>query len=107
MPNTVTYSIDNMRAIVPTGKVAQDNPERFLTVHGSAFYPVDEKGKRGEKLSITSKAIDKAEAQSEGFAIDLEKGTLTLPQGRRGRSATEGLSVADLTAYLATLTPSE
>jgi hypothetical protein len=101
--NTLTYSIDGMRVVEPQGRTAEKNPDRFLTVLGSAFYPVDEKGKRGEKLSITSKNIDKADVTAEGFAIDLKAGTLTLPTAQRGRKASEGLSADELAAKLAAL----
>jgi len=103
MPSTISYQVVDMRVIFPEGKVAEKNPDRFATVHGSAFYAVDEKGKRGEKLSITSKVIDNEDTQAEGFALSLENGTLTLPEGRRGRKAADGVSQDEINARLAAL----
>lgn len=99
--STLSYSIDGMRVTKPTTKVAAAHPDRLFTVLGKAFYPVDEKGKRGDKLSITSKNVDREDATGEGFSIDLVKGTLTLPTAQRGRKASEGISADELTALLA------
>lgn len=106
MPNLVTYIIDNMRVLPVTEKVAAKNPDRVLTVAG-VFHSTNANGKRGEKLSFASKAIDREDALAEGFAIDLANGTLTIPVGERGRKATESLTadaVGDILAALRTET---
>lgn len=100
--NSVTYSVDKMRVIPAEGKVAQDNPERVLTVYG-VFYATDEKGKRGEQLSFTSKPVDNEDIHSDVFAIDLTTGTLTLPTAQRGRVAKNGIDADALAALLDTV----
>lgn len=104
MPNLVTYLIENVRATAPSGKVAEANPERLLTVSGT-FYATDTDAKgnlvQKEKLSFASKNIDKDDATAEGFAFDPVNGILTMAQGTRGRTRAEGLAVDDITAILA------
>lgn len=103
MATSISYLVTDMRVTFPEGKVAEKNPERFATVHGSAFYAVDEKGKRGEKLSIVSKNIENEDATDPTFSLSLETGTLTLPEGRRGRKAAEGVSQDAIAERLAAL----
>jgi hypothetical protein len=91
------YTVKRMRAIFPKGKVAERNPDRFVTIYGQ-FH-----NEKGEKLSIGSKAIDKATALSPDFALDVANGTLTLPDGQRGRQASVGVSQTDVEAALAAL----
>jgi len=86
MASTVSYIITNMRLVAPSKKVAEKNPERFATVHGT-FHDAE-----SNKLSITSKNIDREDALSDDFAVSVENGTLTMPEGRRGRKAAESLT---------------
>lgn len=92
-----TYQIDNIRAVKPTGKVAENNPDRFITVYG-VFHDED-----GNELSITSKPVTFDEATNPDFNIDLVAGTLTIPSGARGRKAFVSLSNEDILADLETL----
>lgn len=102
----VTYSIDRMRVTRPTGKTKDRNPERVYTVSG-VFYSttVDEKGNvvRKDKLTIPSKNIDIEDVMADGFALDVANGMLTLPEGKRGRTAAAGLDAATIAAELAAL----
>lgn len=106
MGNLVTYVIHNMRVTQPTGKVATDNPERVFTVAGTFHKStVDAKGNlvAGDKLTFASKNVDREDALAEGFVIDPVNGILTLPEGQRGRTAREGLSVDAIDAALSAL----
>lgn len=103
MADTITYKVSDMRVIPLAEKVQERNPDRAFTVAGSEFRPVDEKGKVGEPLSITSKAIDKVDVANPLFAISLKDGTLTLPEGRRGREKSAGLDEEALNTLLAGL----
>jgi len=102
----VTYLVERMRVTRPTGKTAERNPERLYTVSG-VFYSTetDADGKvvRKDKLSIPSKNIDKSDALADGFALDLSAGTLTLPEGKRGRTAAQGLDADSIAAELEAL----
>lgn len=91
------YSIENLRVIRPSAKVAEAHPERVLTVKGT-FYDED-----GAKLSITSKDITIEMVQSDDFDLNVAEGTLTLPEGKRGRKASAGLSAEDVETLLDTL----
>lgn len=95
--DSVTYHVANMRFVVPSDKVAEKNPDRFGTVYGE-FSNAD-----GEAMSITSKVITNDLATNPLTAIDVKRGILTLPEGRRGRTASKGLSQDDLSARLAAL----
>lgn len=81
---TVTYKVANMRVTFPTGKVAEKNPDRFATIHGT-FSDV-----KGNRLSIVSKNITIDEAKNPATVIDPAKGALTLPAGERGRKPVAG-----------------
>jgi hypothetical protein len=94
---SITYTVVNMRFVRPSPKVAEKNPERFGTVYGT-FYDAE-----GMKLSITSKNVDREDALSDEFAISVESGTLTLPEGKRGRKAAHGLSDSDILSVLTAL----
>jgi len=83
---TVTYRIANMRVTFPQGKVAEKNPDRFATIHGTFS---DAKGNR---LSIQSKNVSLVEAKDAATVIDPAKGILTLPAGERGRKPVAGES---------------
>lgn len=99
----VTYSIDKMRVTRPKGKTAERNPERVFTVSGVFYSTVeDDKGKtvRKDKLSFASKNVDVEDTANPGFAIDTDKGLLTLPEGKRGRTAAEGMAQGDILAVL-------
>lgn len=93
---SITYRVENLRVTFPTGKIADKHPERFATIHGVFFV-----GKN--KLSITSKNVTIEEAKSEDFAIDMDKGNITLPSGQRGRRKVEGVSNTELQAALNSL----
>lgn len=103
MSNLVTYLIDNARANFPEGKVAERNPNRFVTVAGT-FYraTVAEDGtlSKGDKLTYSTKSIDRNIALAEGFSLDLANGTLTMPEGERGRKPTASVSQDAITAAL-------
>lgn len=106
MSNLVTYFVENMRATFPSGKVAERNPDRFVTVNGTFYRSVEGKNgalSRGEQLSYSSKSIDNETALSEGFAIDLAAGTLTVPEGERGRKPVASVSQDAIAARLAAL----
>lgn len=91
--NLVTYTIKKMRVNRTSGKQAEKHPERIFTVYGE-FY------KDNVKLSFTSKTIDLSDVQNPEFNIDLKKGTLTLPEGQKGRKVSEGISQEDIMAEL-------
>jgi hypothetical protein len=94
---TVTYKVANMRVTFPKGKVAEKNPDRFATVHGTF---ADAKGNR---LSIVSKNVSKEEAKNAATVIDPAKGILTLPAGERGRKPVAGENADTVAAALASL----
>lgn len=102
----VTYFVDKMRVIRPTGKTQARNPERVYTVNG-IFYSTstnpDGTVTVKDKLSIITKNVDMDDIFSPEFALDLSNGLLTLPEGKRGRTAQVGLSEADILAELASL----
>lgn len=102
----VTYIVDRMRVTRPNGKTAERNPERVYTVSG-VFYSTmeDETGAivRKDKLTIPSKNLDRDDVLAEGFAIDVRTGFLTLPEGKRGRTASMGLDEDTILAELAAL----
>lgn len=104
--NLVTYFVDKMRVTRPTGKTRERNPERVYTVNG-IFYSTttDENGNLviKDKLSIPSKNIDIEDVRSPGFALDVNAGLVTLPEGKRGRTASVGLSEDEIFAELAML----
>lgn len=85
-----TYHVGKMRAIVPSAKVAERNPELFVTIKGE-FRTED-----GNSLTITSKAITNDMAKSPEFRLDIPKGILTVPSGQRGRPESESASQADI-----------
>lgn len=95
-----TYHVANMRVVAPSKAVAEKNPDRLWTVKG-------EFSEDGNALSITSKNITLAMAQSADFAIDLAKGTLTISEGRRGRRESAGLNETEIAASLAALRKSK
>lgn len=97
------YWIENMRVVPATAKVQEKNPERVFTINGTAFYTVNEKGKPAEKLSITSKSIDRPTALSGDFSLDLTNGFLTIPEGRRGRTASAGMTQEEVNTLLNSL----
>ena len=92
-----TYIVSKMRAVFPSDKMRDKHPERFVTILGT-FHNSD-----GAQLSFTSKAISNDEATHPEFAIDLVNGTLTLPDGERGRKATPSISQDDLNSALNSL----
>lgn len=105
MGNVLRYQIDNLRVIRPTGKVAEKNPDRAMTLRGK-FHEVkpDAKGNlvvSTETLTFGQKDIDWSVAGHPDFVLDRNSGMLTLPAGERGRKATEGLSGDDIDALLA------
>jgi hypothetical protein len=91
------YNVAKMRVIFPKGKVAERNPDRFATVYG-VFH-----NSKGEKLSINSKAISREDALDPSFALDISAGTLTLPDGQRGRTAAVGADAKSIADALAAL----
>jgi len=100
---SATYSVQNMRVVIPKGKVAENNPDRMLTVYGE-FRATDEKGKAiGEPLTFTSKVIDRDTALNPATVIDQEHGILTLPAGERGRKASVGIDQAAVNDLLASV----
>lgn len=96
-----TYKVTNLRVVKPSGKTAENNPDRFLTIFG-VFHDAD-----GKEMSIKAKAVSIDEARSSEFSIDLEKGILTLPSGKRGRVASASLSAEDIASELAFLRNSD
>lgn len=100
--NVARYIVEKMRLLIPKGKVADKNPERFLTVLG-VFYAKNDDGSRGEKLTFGSKAITKEMALSPLTVIDTDNGTLVLPAGERGRKAAAGIEQSTVNAMLEAL----
>jgi hypothetical protein len=92
-----TYTIAKMRVVKPSAKMAEKHPDRFATIFG-VFH-----NEQGQPLSITSKVLTFDEVKHPDTAIDLAKGTLTLPEGKRGRTEMQGLSQDDIAAELAAL----
>lgn len=90
----ITYRVKGMRVILPNNR---KNTEVALTVKGD-FY-----SETGEKMSLKSKDITHSQAASDDFAIDIAKGTVTLPAGKRGRTSVASVSQNDLNNYLASL----
>ncbi len=106
MENLVTYIVKAMRVVKPTGKVAEKHPERVYTVYGTFYRAItDDKGKLipGDKMSIVSKNLDKSDILADGFDLNLKAGTVTLPEGKRGRKASAGLTADDIANDLAAL----
>ena len=101
----VTYIIDKMRVVPVSGKTAENNPERIYTVHGIFWSTEHKNGKlvRKDRLSIVQKNLDESDVLADGFAVDTATGTLTIPQGRKGRRAFAGLSQEQIMADLAAL----
>jgi hypothetical protein len=95
---SITYSIAGMRVIHPSAKVALKNPERWVTVKGTLFL-----NKNGEKMSVTSRNITRDEARHPDFALDVQAGTLTLPESGAGRKPAAPIAASDLMAELAAL----
>lgn len=91
-----TYTIENLRVILPSKKVAEKNPDRVFSIVGTRF--VDE---TGNELTMKSKVITRDMVNSGEFAIDLEAGTLTLTDNRKGRRPSEAASTADILAAIA------
>lgn len=91
---TVTYKVTNCRVTFPTGKVAEKNPDRFATIHGT-FHDA-----KGTKLSIVSKNVTKEEAKNPLTVIDPAKGVITLPAGERGRKPVAGETADAVSAAL-------
>lgn len=89
------YTVKGMRILIPKGN--RKNEDVALTVKG-IFHDAN-----GNKLSIRSKDITKAQVASDEFAISLESETLTLPAGRRGKPATVGATQSELNSYLNSL----
>ncbi len=103
MANVIRYQIEGMRVNPPGDKTAERNPDLVFTVSGTAFHTLDDKGKVKESLSITSKPVTREQATNPDFGIDLTAGTLTLPEGRRGRQASAGIDQSAVDALLASL----
>lgn len=84
------YRIDEMRAL-------PGNPENGIAVviKGKAFY--DENGK---PLKIKSRAI--TVEQFPYCKFNLAKGTLEMPDAKRGRPVKQGMTQAELDALFAT-----
>ena len=89
-----TYIVRKMRVVRPTAKMAMKHPDRFATVFGIFA------NEQGQPLSITSKNISFDEARDIDTVIDVQKGILTLPDGKRGRTAAIGLTQDDIMAEL-------
>ena len=89
-----TYNITDIRAVFPTAKVAEKNPDRFITVYGTFF---DEKN---HQLSFTSKAISFDDAKHPDFNLDLEAGTLTIHNGEKGRKKVASISQDEINKKL-------
>jgi hypothetical protein len=89
-----TYNIAKMRVVRPSAKMAEKHPDRFATIFG--VFSNEQK----QPLSITSKIITLDEAKSTATVINLKKGILTLPDGKRGRTQSASLSQDDIVAQL-------
>lgn len=92
-----TYKIAKMRVVRPSEKMREKHPDRFATIFGVFS------NEAGQKLSITSKVITIEEAMNSATSIDIAKGILTLPDGKRGRTETTGLTQDDIEAELNSL----
>lgn len=92
-----TYHIAKMRVVRPSAKMLAKHPDRFATVHGIFA------NEQGQRLSITSKVITFDEAKDEATVIDIVNGYLSLPDGKRGRTAAESISQEDIEAELEAL----
>lgn len=91
------YQVENMRVLLPSAKVAAKNPDRVFSITGSKITRIED----GEVLSVKSKVILREMVQSPEWEIDVEKGTFTLPDGQRGRRASEGASLDAINAAIA------
>jgi hypothetical protein len=97
------YSVEEMRVIVPKGKVAAKNPDRLATVTGN-FRNLDEKGQpTGDTLSFHSKEITKAMGANPLTKIDRDNGILILPAGERGRKPAVSEDQDSIDALLASV----
>ena len=98
-----TYIVDELRATVPEGKVAERNPERVLNVTGTFYSVKEDKGKivKDQPMSFVVKYITREIAADPEFSLDLANGMLTLPAGERGRKPADALSAEDVAAILA------
>lgn len=90
-----TYKVEGMRVLLP-------NPNRkakdvALTVKG-IFYDAN-----GEKLSIRSKDILTTQTANPEFALNLAKGILTIPAGKRGKPQSKGATQAEIDSFLKSL----
>lgn len=92
-----TYKIASMRVVKPSGKTAENNPERYATVYGE-FFTED-----GVALSITSKILNFDDVKNADTVIDLTNGILTIPSGERGRKKIDSISQDDILADLEAL----
>lgn len=84
-----------MRFVLPSDKVADRNPDRVGTVHGT-FH-----NENGEVLSFKSKEITKADLANPDTVIDIENGILILPAGERGRKPSASATQSDIDSLLA------
>jgi hypothetical protein len=91
------YTVENIRAIVPKGKVAEKNPDRVLTIHGQFF------NEKGEKLSFSQKEITRDMIANTETVVDLANGILILPAGERGRKAAVSVSQDEVNSLLDSL----
>lgn len=89
-----TYTITDIRAVFPSPKVAEKNPDRFLTVYGTFF------NENGQQLSFTSKAITFEDATHPEFSLDLEAGILTIHNGEKGRKKVASISQDEINKKL-------
>lgn len=101
--SSLSYLVESMRVTFPTGKVAEKNPERVMTVTGKVWHAVENGKPTGDPLTITVKNIDRDDVQHPDFAIDPEAGTLTLPAGERGRKPSAGQSTDAILARIAAI----
>lgn len=92
---TTNYRVEGMRILLAENR---KNADIALTVKGIFYDATD-----GRKLSFQSKDVTKAQAANSEFAVDMSKGTLTLPAGRRGRVSVKGISQDKLNSYLDSL----
>jgi|MudIll2142460700_1097286.scaffolds.fasta_scaffold517467_1 hypothetical protein len=92
-----TYHIAKMRVVKPSDKMAEKHPDRFCTIFG--VFAND----KGQPLSITSKVITFDEARDKATVIDINKGILTLTEGKRGRTAMASLTADDIAKELNSL----
>lgn len=94
---STTYTVENMRVVIPKGKTAERNPDRFATVYGEFYDP------KGNPLSVTQKVITNDMAQNAETVIDVTNGILTLPSGERGRKPSVSITQEDITSLLDSL----